>query len=74
MRNTARRGISQITAVQNFDELTPEEKIRHNTDLSSLGVMKQFTSAKNRVLLEEAVREAAQPIAIEKTLELFMRK
>jgi hypothetical protein len=71
IRRKVRKGAKKLAAVQNFDGLTREEKVAHNTGLSMLGAIQQAVSAKAVGRIEKEVERAVQAIPVSKTLALF---
>lgn len=72
IRKVTKRGIKQIACVQDFNNLSQEQKIKHNTYLSMLGVMHHASQGKSVQKLENKVREAQASLPLAKTLEAFI--
>jgi hypothetical protein len=68
-----RRGLKKLACVQNFDGMSNEAKIKHNTFASTLGALSLFTRGSSVKRIEEKVTEANVKLATRKTLEAFMK-
>lgn len=71
IRRVARKAVRKLTAVQDFSALPNEQKIRHNTLISALGVLAHLTKPKQLTAVEERVRQSSAALPIGKTLEAF---
>jgi len=72
-RRTARRTARMLTTVD-YDKLSPESQLTHNTRLSQLGVLIHAASSKGMKRLAEGVRAAGRTLSLDATLEHFKRK
>ena len=73
IRKAAKRGGKKIIA-SDYDTLSSEGKIRHNTGLSILGAFVQMTRPKSIAQIDEAVKvEDMNKLTYAKTLEQFKR-
>lgn len=68
----ARKATRKMTLISNFDNLTNEEKIRHNTTISMLGAVGHITSVKANRSLENKVAASLEVLPLQKTLSAFM--
>jgi hypothetical protein len=68
--NISRRCIKRLTAV-NFESLSSEEKVSHNTALTLLSLFQRGSSNKSMKLVEESVKRQANPLPMAETLKLF---
>ena len=70
IRSQARNGAKRIVCAQ-YDALSKEDKVKHNTGLSFLGVMGEMTKPKIQLALAERVKEAQDKLPLQRTLEFF---
>lgn len=68
----ARKAVRKMTMVNNFETLSNEEKIRHNTGVSMLGAIGHITSSKQAKSLEGKVSSSLEALPLQKTLQAFM--
>jgi alkylated DNA nucleotide flippase Atl1 len=72
LRRAAKRGIDRVTAVADFDTLPDEEKVRHNSIVSVLAVVRHMSRPKSLDRIAGAVNtENTGQLPIARTLELF---
>jgi len=71
IRREARRGMKKTTSVVDFDALPNDLKIRHNTDLSVLGMLHFASKPKQMARLENKIGDVGQRLSVGRTLELF---
>ena len=71
LRRKTRKGIKEISTVQDFSSLSNTEKIMHNTARSVLGMFECITRPSKIIALEGAVREAQKSISFNETIKLF---
>lgn len=69
-RRRIRKTIRQLVAAD-YDLLSDDEKATHNTHLSILGVLHQFTKPKTIRRIEAAVGQTLEQLPLSKTIELF---
>jgi hypothetical protein len=72
IRRQAKRSTTILTSVRNFEGLSDEEKVQHNTGLSLFGVLESSLRSKQIKKIEAAVSEAAMILPTGRTLEIFM--
>ncbi len=70
IRREARRGM-QKTACANFDALSDEGKVQHNTSLSMLGALHLMTTSRKIKALKETIKNTGGKLSLGRTLELF---
>ena len=70
IRKTARRAGQRIIKVD-FETLPNVEKVKHNTFLGMLGVLRQMMTKKSILRLENATAEAAKRLPNRDVLQLF---
>lgn len=68
----AKRGISRLSCVSDFDKLDNTTKIKMNAARAGLGVMSEITKTKNVAKLENAVEKSNATLPIAETLKVFM--
>lgn len=71
MRRTARRAGRKLLAVEDFDALPNEIKIRHNAIASVLGAIEHFSHPLRVKRIEGKVAQAQARLPLKKTLEAF---
>lgn len=71
VRRSSRKGISKISKVADFNNLSNEDKIKHNASLSILGVFAEISKPKKIGLIEKKVAAAQDSLSLIKTLEAF---
>lgn len=71
IRKESKNGIRKVTAVQDFDALTPESKMKHNSTLSVLAAFQHFTKPRNILKIESVVAENQKQINFDETLSIF---
>ena len=72
IRRAANRGVSRLTALQNFDALSDTEKTLHNASVSALAVVKMMAKPKSVERIAGAVNTTnTGQLPIARTLELF---
>jgi len=71
IKRAARLGAKKITCVKNFNELPNDVKIKHNANLSALGVISLFSKNKSISKIEDQTKVSNDLISIGKTMELF---
>lgn len=69
--NVARKGMKVLTAVDNFDNLPNDIKIKHNTYASVFGALHAITTKPSIKKLEGKVEAAQEKLPLAKTLEAF---
>jgi hypothetical protein len=70
IRRITKTAIQKLSCV-NFDELSNEHKIKHNTNMSLLAAVHQFSKPKQLKTLEGMVATANRKLEIGTTLEMF---
>lgn len=70
VRRTSRKQVRKLGAVD-YEQLSKEDKIKHNTNIAIIGLFNHVTSSPAIRKLEESVEKAQAPLAIGKTLEVF---
>lgn len=74
IRRTARRGIKTITSIADFDALTSEMKVKHNTFASMFGAIAAMSKPASVKRLEQAVNTAQTGVLpIGRVLETFTK-
>jgi hypothetical protein len=71
---SARMAMRKMAAVQDFDTLNNEEKVRHNTNLAMLGAVAHIASPNQMKTLEGRVTANAGVLPVQRTLAAFMGK
>lgn len=71
IRRLARRSVRKLTAVQDFDAMPNEAKIRHNTMVSMLGAVAHVTGSKTVKEVQLRVAAAQNALPLRKTLAAF---
>jgi len=71
VQRKSKKGISELTSVKDFEVLSNDEKIRHNTALSILGVFASISKSKKITMLENKVKESKKSFSFEETIKLF---
>lgn len=71
INRSAKRGVQRLSCVQNFDGLTKEEMVRHNTSMSLLGVFYEITKAKSIRQIEAVVAVTQRVLPLADTLKAF---
>lgn len=66
----AKRGIKTIVTVD-YNALSNDDRIRHNTVASHLGVLQEITSNKSQAKLHGVMSTAHQKLSLGRTLEAF---
>lgn len=69
VHNLARRGARTLAAVQDFNALPNETKVKHNLMAAQLGMLSQITSGRLAKKLEAATSAASTPMPTMKLLE-----
>lgn len=72
INRASRRGIHKLTCVQRFADLTNDEKIRHNTALSILGVFHEVSKTKSVKQIEVAVTGLQKQLPLKEALQAFI--
>ena len=62
-----------MTAISDFDALSNEDKIQHNTTLSVLGAVAHFAKPMQVKILESAVATARQRLEVADSIETIRR-
>lgn len=70
VRRAARKGTRRLLAVQNFDALPNEAKIKHNAYASMLGAMVSISTERKVKQLEKYVQNTQAALPLAKTLEV----
>ena len=70
IRHIAQRSIRHLAAVK-FEELSVEEKVRHNTNMTLLAMFQRVTTPNSVKVIEESVKRQSNPLPITETLKLF---
>lgn len=70
IRRTARRAAKRLTCVQ-YEALSRQAQITHNTSLSLLGVLSEVSKPGSGKLLETHIRSAQTALPVGRTMELF---
>lgn len=70
IRKTAHRAVKRLTAVE-FDGLSNEAKVAHNTGLGMAGAFLAITKSKTVKRVEVEARNTGEIISLNKTIELF---
>lgn len=73
IRRVSRRTVNRAACVQDFAALTPEMKNRHNATMSVMGAIAVAVTPSKVKLVQAAVNEASDRLAIGQTLELFKK-
>ena len=73
IRRKAKAGIKTLSCVQNFDGLSKEDKLQHNTNMSMIGAIYQFSSTNTVKKISNVVETTSSAIPVVKTLELFSK-
>jgi len=68
---SARRVAREIVCVQNFNGLSEEKKVQHNTGLTLLGLVDHCVKPKNVKQVQMKVQEAKVTLSMNKTLDCF---
>lgn len=63
-----------VLKAANYDELSPEDKIRHNSQATVVAAVQLFQAPKQRRLIEQAVRDRHDELDVTSTLQLFTPK
>jgi hypothetical protein len=71
IRRIARRSVARVLRVNNYAELSQEDKVRHNAYASLFGAIEQMASPKSIAKLEQYAKDAQAELPIKRTLELF---
>lgn len=71
IRRISRRASRRLTAVQNFDKLPNEQKVKHNALLSVFGAITAMGRAKSIARVEQEVKRTSQSLSLSATLEVF---
>ena len=67
----ARRGVTTLACIADFDALPDAAKVDHNTSMSLMGALGQMTKKRNVERLREGVANAQARLPLSKTLEMF---
>lgn len=73
IRRAARRGVRKLMAVQDFDKLTPAERMRHNALVAGLGAIHEMSKSRNLVKLEQLAGSTQVRLPLAKTLDAFKK-
>ncbi len=71
-RRVVKKHAKILSCVQDFNQLSNEEKLRHNAALSLYGAIAQATKPTTVKQVESAVNASAGALPVGKTLQLFM--
>lgn len=73
IKKTARKGIATISCLttEQFNSLSNEEKVMHNTNRSALGILEHISRPSGVKKIEGAVTKEQTALPLAKTLELF---
>lgn len=66
----AKRSLRRLAAVE-YDQLTEQGKIQHNTHMTLLSLVQRGSTAKSLSLVQEAVTKRTNPLPVGETLKLF---
>lgn len=70
----SKRTAQIAVAIKNYENLSNEEKSRHNLSLSTLGVISAFGKPSTKKALGEAVQKQQKRLSLDETLEAFKGK
>ena len=73
IRRKAKAGIKTLSCVRDFDGLSKEDKLQHNTNMSMIGALYQFSSTNTVKKISNVVETTSSAIPVVKTLELFSK-
>ena len=73
IRRKAKAGIKTLSCVLDFDGLSKEDKLQHNTNMSMIGAIYQFSSTNTVKKISNVVETTSSAIPVVKTLELFSK-
>ena len=71
VRRRSRAALRRLACVQNYEGLTSEKQVRHNTFASIFSAFATITKAGSMKRLEDQVAEAHAQLPLAKTLEAF---
>ena len=71
--NAAKRGIQTLQCIRDFEGMTPEERVSHNTAMTLMGAMLEVTRAKGVQRLEKAVADFGLVLPLADTLQIFQK-
>lgn len=71
IKRKTRRAILNMTALRHFEELTNEEKFRHQAQLSILGTLELMTKESTVKKIGHQCEQTGSELPIGKTMELF---
>lgn len=72
INRASRRGVHKLTCVKDFNQLTNEEKVRHNAALSVLGVFYEVSKARGVKQIEAAVSVIQKQLPLKDALQAFI--
>ena len=73
VRNAARRGGRHMGAIQDFNALANEDKIKHTSALAALGAMEHMAREKPLKLIEQHIMNTGLPPTVAGTLDYFKK-
>lgn len=71
IKRAARKGLKTLASVRKFDDLSPDERNKHNTQVATLGAIALFSGVPGQRKIERAVADSSARIPLAKTLALF---
>jgi hypothetical protein len=71
LRRMARRSGQRLTKVQNFETLTDQEKLQHQSHLALFGAVSVMASKQGIVAIERVATTSNEKLPLGKTLEAF---
>lgn len=72
IHRSARRGAAKLSCVSRFDELTIDERNKHNAAMSLLGVFYEITKTSGLRKIENAVGIMQSQLPLKETLQAFL--
>ncbi len=71
IRRRAKKAGKRLSYVENYDKMTPDEKIKHNSYMSIFSALSQITKTSAIKKIEGAVAKHGESLPLAKTLEAF---
>lgn len=73
IRRVASKGMRKLSCVQDFDKLSQQEKLSHNTQMSVLGALHQACKESSVKRVESQVEKAQMKLSLAGTLDAFKK-